>query len=68
MEDSIGTLSIFTVVNLPDGREKRVTLANIVCEYAERKDKFAAFQMANPCFDKFVLGAKFTYTEWVSIY
>jgi hypothetical protein len=68
-ENLFGTLSIFTFVTLPDGREKRATLAIIDCEYAERKDKFLAFQMANPnIVEGMHLGARFTFSDWVSIH
>ena len=64
-----GTLSIFTHVTLPDGREKRVTLANIECEYSKRKDMFLAFETANPGLaEKMQLGARFTCSEWVSLH
>lgn len=73
MENLYGTLSIFTFVTIPNGsqepREKRVTLANIECEYAERKDKFEAFIMANPNIRECMhLGARFKLSEWVNIY
>jgi hypothetical protein len=68
-ENLFGTLSVFTFVTLPNGREKRVTLASINCDYSERKDKFLAFKMANPnIVEGMHLGARFTYSEWVSTY
>lgn len=68
-ENLFGTLSVFTFVTLPDGREKRVTLASIDCDYSERKGKFLDFKMANPnIVEGMHLGARFTYNEWVSTY
>ncbi len=68
-ENLFGTLSVFTFVTLPDGREKRVTLASIECDYSERKGKFLDFKMANPnIVEGMHLGARFTYSEWVSTY
>jgi hypothetical protein len=67
MESFFGTLSVFTFVTLPGGREKRVTLASIPCDYSERKGKFLDFRMANPnLVEGMHLGARFTYSEWVS--
>jgi hypothetical protein len=68
-ESFFGTLSIFTFVTLPNGREKRVTLASIPCDYSERKGKFFDFKMANPnIVDGMHLGARFTYNEPVDSY
>jgi hypothetical protein len=68
-ESFFGTLSVFTFVTLPNGREKRVTLANIPCDYSERKDVFLAFKVANPSHAEGMhLGARFAYSEWVSTY
>jgi hypothetical protein len=68
-ESFFGTLSIFTFVTVPNGREKRVTLASIPCEYSERKDKFLEFKMANPNIAEGMhLCSKFTLSEWVNTY
>ena len=67
MENFFGTLSIFTFVTLPSGHEKRVTLANIPCEYAQRKATFLAFKMANPNIEESLhLGSRFSFSEWVN--
>jgi hypothetical protein len=67
MESFFGTLSVFTFVTLPDGREKRVSLARIPCEYTERKDTFLAFRMANPNISEGMhLGSRFDFSEWAS--
>lgn len=69
-ETFFGVLSVFTFVTLPNGREKRVTLASIPCEYAERKGKFLDFKMANPGLAEAQhLGAEFKFNnEFVTTY
>ena len=66
MEEIFGTLTVYTFVTLPDGQEKRASLARIPCEYAKREEKFLAFRMANPNIAKGMhLGARFDFSEWV---
>ena len=43
MEHFFGSLSIVMFVTMPNGRDKRVTLATIPCEYAEREAVFRKF-------------------------
>ena len=43
MENVSGTLSILMFVTMPNGHLKRVTLASIHCEYAERETVFRKF-------------------------
>ena len=43
MSHLYGFLSIFMFVTMPSGRDKRVTLATIQCEYAEREAVFRKF-------------------------
>jgi hypothetical protein len=65
-ESFFGTLAICTFVTLPNGSEKRVTLASIQCDYAERKNVLLAFKMANPNLSEGMhLDSRFTYTECV---
>ena len=69
MEEEIffGTLSIFTFVTLPNGRQKRATLASIPCDYSDRKDVLIAFRMANPSHaEGMYIGARFNFSEGVS--
>lgn len=42
-----GSLSVFLIVSLPSGRSKRVSLASIPCEYAEREAVFSKFTEDN---------------------
>lgn len=53
MNSTIGTLSIYMIVDLPASefamrRMKRVTVASIRCEYENARGKFAEFKDANP--------------------
>lgn len=69
VENFFGTLSVFTFVTLPNGREKKVTLASINCEYSERKAKFLDFKVANPNIsDNMDLSARFNFSDWVGTY
>ena len=62
MEQFFGSLSIVMFVTMPNGRDKRVTLATIPCAYAEREAVFRKFIDDNGsrllkahCYAEFVL-------------
>jgi hypothetical protein len=43
MPKLFGSLSVFMFITLPSGRDKRVTLASIPCDYSEREEMFRKF-------------------------
>lgn len=43
MDKLFGSLSVFMFVTMPNGRDKRVSLATIPCDYAERETLFRKF-------------------------
>lgn len=68
MSHLYGFLSIFMFVTMPSGRDKRVTLATIQCEYAEREAVFRKFVDDNgPYLIKAQLCAEFVMREPVSL-
>lgn len=68
MSHFFGVLSVFTFVVLPNGRERRVTLASIHCEYAERESVLRKFVDDNGArLLKAPIGAEFVLREPVSL-
>ena len=63
MSHFFGVLSVFTFVVLPNGRERRVTLAAIPCEYAERESALRKFVDDNVWLLKARMGAEFVVRE-----
>lgn len=68
MEKFFGSLSVFMFVTMPNGRDKRVSLATIPCEYAERESVFRSFVDANgSCLLKSRLHAEFVMRDYVTL-
>ena len=66
MSHLFGSLSVFMFVALPNGRDKRVTLASIPCDYAEREEVFRKFVDDNgPRLLKSLIHAEFVARESV---
>lgn len=66
--DNFGYLRVFMFILLPNGREKRVNLATIPCNYSERHTAFRQFMDDNSVtLMKAHCGAQFVMNELVNL-